>query len=194
AALARQLGRSSLALAMGRTRIVARGDLLSSKSIAERAVVYGHELAHVAQGRFGEEDHVPAWMWEGHSEWVGHRVAGLLGLRSYVEARREKRWAAWATARRAPLPPLSLLATQAGWRSARERGATAAAVYGQSFLAIDWLVERYGEDVLRDYLRSYSRSRPLTADDDAVPRNWRLAFPIPYDAFVLEFRRYLSAT
>src|SRR5262249_15641036 len=176
AALARQLGRSSLALAMGRTRILARGDLLSSKSVAERAVVYGHELAHVAQGRFGEEDHVPAWMWEGHSEWVGHRVAGLLGLRSYVEARRDKRGCGLATARRAPLPPLTLLDTQAGWRSARERGATAAAVYGQSFLAIDWLVERYGEDVLRDYLRSYSRSRPRPGIPSVSQRNapqWR---------------------
>jgi hypothetical protein len=134
------------------------------------------------------------WMWEGHSEWVGYRVAGLLGLKSYADARREIRRSAWVTTRRAPLPPLSLLDTREGWRSARERGTTATAVYGQAFLAIDWLIERYGEESLRDYLRSYSRSRPLTAADDPVPRNWRLAFPIAYDDFVLEFRRYLSST
>jgi hypothetical protein len=192
---AQQLGRSSLAVTLGRDRILARGDSLSSKSIAERAAVYGHELAHVAQARFGDHDkHVPMWMWEGHAEWVGYRVAGLLDLKPYAEARRETRRSVGATTQRAALPPLSLLDTREGWRSARERGTTVTAIYGQSFLAIDWLVERYGEESLRDYLRSYSRSQPLTAADDAVPRNWRLAFPIAYDDFVLEFRRYLSST
>jgi hypothetical protein len=35
---------------------------------------------------------------------------------------------------------------------------------------------------------------PATGDDDPVSWSWRLAFPIAYDDFVLEFRRYLSAT
>lgn len=84
---------------------------------------------------------------------------------------------------RAQLPLLSALHTSHGLR--------ADGSYAQAFLAIDWLVERYGEPSLRDYLRGYSRRQPATADDEPAPRNWRLAFPISYADFVMEFRAYL---
>jgi hypothetical protein len=46
---ARDAGRITLATAVDRrTRIFARGDLLSKMAIAERAEVYAHELAHLA--------------------------------------------------------------------------------------------------------------------------------------------------
>jgi hypothetical protein len=37
------------------------------------------------------------------------------------------------------------------------------------------------------------QSTLVNSDDDPVSQRWRLAFPIDYDDFVLEFRRYLTA-
>ena len=49
----------------------------------------------------------------------------------------------------------------------------APATYGQAFLAVDWLIERYGSAKLLEFLGRFALQ--------AEPReHWRTVFPIPY--------------
>lgn len=60
-----------------------------------------------------------------------------------------------------------------------------AATYGQSFLAVDWLVERYGIARLSEFNRRFSRNED--------PRShWSQIAPIRYSEFLTEFRARLE--
>ena len=59
------------------------------------------------------------------------------------------------------------------------------ATYGQAFLAVDWLVERYGSAKLLEFLGRFAL--------DADPReHWRTVFPISDRQFADEFRARLE--
>ena len=61
----------------------------------------------------------------------------------------------------------------------------APATYGQAFLAVDWLIERYGSAKLLEFLGRFALQ--------AEPReHWRTVFPIPYRQFGDEFRSRLE--
>jgi hypothetical protein len=164
-----------------------RGDLLTTMRLSERVSVIAHELAHVSQlemGRGGRS--TPAyWILEGHADWVKYQVLELLGIRTYAESREDVR----RTVLRAPtpirfFPPLSELAGADRWTDASIRLGWAP-TYGQAFLAIDMLVERYGIGSLNTYQRRFSTEADARS-------HWPSVFPITSSEFARQFRARLE--
>ena len=62
----------------------------------------------------------------------------------------------------------------------------APSTYGQAFLAVDWLIERYGSAKLLEFLGRF-------ALQTAPREHWRTVFPISYRQFIDEFRARLEA-
>jgi len=125
------------------------------------------------------------WVLEGHADWVKGQVLDLLGYRPYAESRDETVRSVLGS--RTPIslfPDLRALATNARWtQSTNQLGAPA--TYGQAFLAVDWLVERYGSARLVEFLGRFAL--------DADPRgHWGTVFPIPYRQFGDDFRARLG--
>jgi hypothetical protein len=168
-----------------RAGLFLRGDLLARMNLAGRASLFAHELTHISQNRLREGGRArPAqWILEGHAEWVKFKVVDLLGYRAYAESRDIMLRAALGSTITA-FPDLPTLATNAAWlESTRRNGAMA--TYGQAFLAIDWLVERYGSAKLLEFLGRFA----LDADPQ---EHWRTVFPISYRQFADEFRARLE--
>jgi hypothetical protein len=178
-------GRYAGAVATSRG-ILIRGDRLAMMSLSDRAGLLAHELAHVSQRHLagGARRGAAVWIREGHADWVKYRVQDALGYATYADARAE----VVRSVRRSAMPVqffpnLDGLARHADWNDARNRLGSAA-TYGQAFLAVDWLVERYGHDRLVDFLKSF-------AAGDAA-RGWPGVYPISYRDFVSEFRARLE--
>ena len=81
-------------------------------------------------------------------------------------------------------PDLPTLATNAAWLEATRR-IGAMATYGQAFLAIDRLVERYGSAKLLEFLGRFA----LDADPQ---EHWQTVFPVSDRQFADEFRARLE--
>jgi hypothetical protein len=164
-----------------RAGLFLRGDLLARMNLLGRASLVAHELTHISQNRLreGGRGRPAQWILEGHAEWVKFKVVDLLGYRAYAESRDIMMRAALGATITA-FPDLSTLATNPAWLESTRR-ISALATYGQAFLAIDWLVERYGSAKLLEFLGRFA----LNAD----PReHWRTVFPISDRQFADEFR------
>jgi hypothetical protein len=162
-----------------------RGDYLVRMNLVGRASLVAHELTHISQNslRAGGRGRPAVWILEGHAEWVKFKVVELLGHRGYAESRDiMMRAAAGSTIE--SFPDLPALATNAAWLEATRR-VGAMATYGQAFLAIDWLVERYGSAKFLQFLGRFA----LDADPQ---EHWRTVFPISYRQFTGEFRTRLE--
>ncbi len=161
-----------------RAGILLRGDHLARMHLLARAGLFAHELAHVSQRKLADGGKAGAAMWilEGHADWVKFQVLELLGLRQYRESRDE--------VVRSSSPDLQVLTTSAGWvRSMNQLGDPA--TYGQAFLAVDWLIERYGSAKLLEFLGRFALQ--------AEPReHWRTVFSIADRQFGDEFRSRLE--
>jgi hypothetical protein len=199
AELARE-SRHATAVALGH-RTVVQSDHLASMSAPERAMLYAHELAHIAQAHLQlGGGHAQVWMLEGHAEWVSRQVVDRLGYRSYARSRAEVEQAVCdSPVRRERFPTLTKLETMEAWVPAAARlGWTA--TYGQAFLAIDRLVERYTEYKLHELFRRFrapeARLHSIDAGgffgDPFGHRAWSAVFPVPYRDFVAEFRAHLA--
>jgi hypothetical protein len=162
-----------------------RGDYLARMNLAGRSALIAHELAHVSQARLreGGRGRPAQWILEGHAEWVKFKVVDLLGYRAYAESRDIMLRAARASTIKF-FPDLPALANNADWIDATRR-LGALATYGQAFLAVDWLVERYGSAKLLEFLGRFA----LGTDPRA---HWRTVFPIAYRQFADEFRARLE--
>jgi len=164
-----------------------RGDLLNSMRLMDKVALIAHELAHVNQMemRRGGRGAPAHWIREGHADWVKYQVLEFLRIRTYVESRDEVKRAIL----RSPtsirfFPPLDELARADRWTDAGLRLGSPA-TYGQSFLAIDWLVERYGIERLHEFNRRFS------GNED--PRShWSRVYPVRYSEFLSEFRARLE--
>ena len=164
-----------------RAGLFLRGDILVRMNLVGRVSLFAHELTHISQNRLreGGRGRPAQWILEGHAEWVKFKVVDLLGYRAYAESRDIMMRAALGSTITA-FPDLPTLATNAAWlESTRRSGALA--TYGQAFLAIDWLIERYGSAKLLEFLGRFAL--------DADPReHWRTVFPISDHQFADEFR------
>jgi hypothetical protein len=191
--------RGAAGVALGH-RILVRSDVLSRMTIAQRARLYAHELAHAAQVRLGDHGEPSlTWIDEGHATWVAYRVGDRLGHRPYAESRDEVRRWVRASSPSERFPVLSDLETSDRWiLAAKQIGWVA--TYGQAFLAVDRLVERYSAAKLRELFRrsgdSDSRLRAIDARSAFAglfaQRDWNAVFPIAYRDFVGEFRADLE--
>jgi len=170
-----------------RVGIFLRGDYVARMHLVGRAGLLAHELTHVSQAKLreGGKGRAAQWIQEGHADWVKFRVLELLGYRSYAESRDEVvRSVLGAKTPISLFPDLQVLASNTRWTQATNQ-LGAPATYGQAFLAVDWLVERYGRAMLVEYLKRFAL--------DTVPRgHWEAVYPIPYRQFVDEFRARLE--
>ena len=180
--------RARIAAAVASPRgLFLRGDLVNAMRLPDKVGLIAHELAHVNQleMRRGGRGAPAHWIREGHADWVKYQILELLSMRPYVESRDEvKRSILRSRTAIQFFPSLSELARGDRWTDAGIRLGSSA-TYGQSFLAVDWLVERYGIERLNEFNRRFSRH------DD--PRShWREVYPIRYSDFVAEFRTRLE--
>jgi hypothetical protein len=162
-----------------------RGDYLTRMNLAGRASLTAHELTHVSQDRLrqGGRARPAQWILEGHAEWVKFKVVDLLGYRAYAESRDIMVRAALGSMIQF-FPDLPALTTNTAWMEATGK-LGAMATYGQAFLAVDWLVEQYGNAKLLEFLGRFAL--------DADPReHWRTVFPLSYRDFVDKFRTRLE--
>lgn len=165
-----------------------RADYLARSPLLDRVALIAHELAHVSQRemRQGNQRAPRRWIVEGHADWVKFQILELLSIRSYSESRDEIRRSILHS--RTPVrlfPGLAALVSGGQWtKAANQLGIPA--TYGQAFLAVDWLVERYGIAKLHEFLRRFA----LNTD---TREHWRSVFPIPDEEFAREFRARLEA-
>ena len=166
-----------------RSGLFLRGDYVARMHLVGRAGLFAHELAHVSQSQLRESGRGRAaqWILEGHAEWVKIRVLDLLHYRSYTESRDlVVRTVVGSPTPIKLFPDLQELSRNANWvASTNKLGAPA--TYCQAFLAVDWLVERYGSTKVTEFLGRFALDSP--------PReNWAKVFPISYRQFAEEFR------
>ena len=152
-----------------------------------RVGLIAHELAHVSQMqlREGGRGRAAQWILEGHADWVKMRVLDLLRYRSYAESRDHV--ARTVVGSPVPIklfPPLPDLAGNSAWVAATNK-LGAQATYCQAFLAVDWLVQRYGSAKITEFLGRFAR-------DENPREHWAKVFPIPYRQFADEFRGKLD--
>jgi hypothetical protein len=170
-----------------RSGLFLRGDYLARMHYTARAGLIAHELAHVSQMqlREGGRGRAAQWILEGHADWVKMRVLDLMRYRPYAESRDHVvRTVVTSSTPLALFPPLQDLDGNPAWVAATNK-LGAPATYCQAFLAIDWLVERYGSAKVTEFLGRFSRNEN--------PReHWSDVFPIPYRQFVDEFRGRLA--
>jgi hypothetical protein len=171
-----------------RSGLFLRGDYLASMHLVARAGLIAHELAHMSQMRLreGGRGRAAQWILEGHADWVKVRVLDLLRYRSYEESRDLiVRTVIGSPTPIKLFPNLETLARNDAWVSSTNKlGATA--TYCQSFLAVDWLVERYGSEKLTEFLGRFSLG-------SAPGEHWAKVFPISYRQYLDEFRARLDS-
>ena len=151
-----------------------RGDYLARMNLVGRASLFAHELTHVSQGRLreGGRGRPAQWILEGHAEWVKFKVVDLLGYRAYAESRDIMMRAALASTIKFFLD-LSAARRQRRPGSEATRRLGALATYGQAFLAVDWLVERYRSAKLAGVPRALRARQPIRGSTG------RRCFPFP---------------
>jgi len=168
--------------------LIARG---TTADYAREMGRYFHAVAFGQTRIMARGDLVSRWPIARRAVIYAHELAHISQARFMPKGNHIPIWL-WEGHAEQP-PPLSALHLNKAWSQARrERGS--ALTYDLAFVAVDWLVDRYGEERLRDCLRGYGDAASVKAAGEPVPLSWRPAFPIDYDDFVLEFRRYLNTT
>lgn len=163
-----------------------RADYLARSQPPRRVQLVAHELAHLCQQDLARnrENQLPAWMVEGHADWVAFQVLDLLGLQTYDASRADIVRA--VTASVTPVehfPDLDALADHAAWnQSVRSVPAT----YGQAFLAIEYLIARSSRAALVKFMGS-------AVEADNPEERWVEAFSMPYRQFADDFRAHLRS-
>jgi hypothetical protein len=169
----------------GRRKVLADGNRLAELSWANRVRTLAHEMVHLAQ--FALADWRCAtphyWLMEGFAEWGAYKVLDRLGLEAFARGGAISSEAVRAQAGTA-LPSLDGLASEAEWEAA-ERSMGRRAVYGESFLAVDFLIERKGLGAVADYFARFKDS-PGRSD------NFAAAFGEDIFVFQSEFEAYLE--
>jgi hypothetical protein len=150
---------SSLDAIAGHRRVLLNEAALARLGWTDRVALLAHELTHTAQyelagGRRGSSDQ---WLREGFAEWVSWRVLEALGASTMAAGRRTNLGRVRAAHARAELPALARLVTFRQWVGLRTHQG-AVPMYAQSFLAVDFLIERHGLDRVLKYFRAFGQS------------------------------------
>jgi hypothetical protein len=165
-----------------------RGDYLARRTLAGRVEVIAHELAHLIQQELARPrvHEVPRWIVEGHAEWVALSVVDRLGYGSYSERRAQVARSVVDGAIPATLAPGldTLDSPDQWWRWTRSLSPSV--TYGQAFLAVDRLTERYGSATMVEFFRAFARATDAR-------ECWDGLFPISYPQFVADFRTHLRS-
>lgn len=171
-----------------RKGLLLRSDLLSRMSLTSRAGLFAHELTHISQFKLGEGGRRwPAqWIREGHAAWVSYQVLEIMGMRPFSESRAMVvRSIKSSTTALNSFPDLGALDSMGKWVEAKS-SLGRPATYGQSFLAVDWMIERYGHTKLIELMGKY-------ASDSESEKAWRIVYPITQRQFINEFHSRLKS-
>jgi hypothetical protein len=171
-----------------RRGLLLRSDLLSRMSLTSRAGLFAHELTHISQFKLGEGGRRwPAqWIREGHASWVSYKVLEIMGLRPFSVSRAMVvRSIKTSSTPINSFPDLDTLDNMGKWVEAKSRLGRPA-TYGQSFLAVDWMIERYGHAKLLELMEKY-------ASDSESGKAWRIVYPFSHRQFIDEFRDRLKS-
>jgi hypothetical protein len=170
-----------------RTGVFLRGDHMAWMALQGKAGLFAHELAHVSQRKLreGGKRSAAVWIAEGHADWVKFQVSDLLGYRPYAESRQHVARTVLGSATPLKLfPDLQTLSGTPSWTDwTRKTGAIT--TYCQAFLAVDWLIERYGHAKLIEFMGRFAGESPAGG-------NWGATYPIAYREFTGEFRARLE--
>jgi hypothetical protein len=152
----------------------------------ERIRFLAHELTHTIQYNLarGRRSTSEQWLREGYAEWVSYRTVDALGLRRYAQWQALRLQQFQNMRGRRTVPSLSQLSTFPQWASWRVKEGFEV-TYNQGFLAVDFLIERSGQQAALEYFRLFARS------DDSLA-NFRAAFGRELPAFEREFAIYLE--
>src|SRR5881628_2438260 len=165
-----------------------RGDYLARRTLAGRVEVIAHELAHLSQQELARPlvHEVPRWIVEGHAEWAALSVVDRLGYGSYSERRAQvARSVVDGAIPATSLPGLDTLDSPDQWWR-WTRSLSPSVTYGQAFLAVDRLTERYGSATMVEFFRAFARATDAR-------ECWDGLFPISYPQFVADFRTHLRS-
>src|SRR5258706_8313861 len=141
-------------------KILANGERLSNLPWHVRVRTLAHEMTHMAQFALGGWScRLPhAWLTEGFAHWAAYRVLEKLGLDSFASGREAAVESVAGPKSGRALPPLSRLSSQPDWDGAVRDPGAAESVYGQSFLAADYLIGQKGMAAVVEYFRMFERS------------------------------------
>ncbi len=167
-------------------RVLLNESSLDKYAWPEWMKVLAHELAHTVE--YTLVDGQPAlwdrWLTEGFAEWVGYKVLDLLGTESFAK-NQEQRLGLMRTAKSLQtFPALSQLATASEFHTwARTLGLEV--TYGQSLIAVDYLIEQKGLAAVLEYFRFFRKSNDRE-------QNFLTAFGESPAAFDAKFSRRMA--
>jgi len=168
-----------------RRKVLADGERLGRLSWPNRVRTVAHEMIHLAQFALADwackTPHY--WLMEGFAEWGAFTILDRLGLEDFANTVDVSNRGARAQGSSA-LPPLDRLGSEAEWTAA-ETKVGRQAIYSQSFLAVDFLIQRKGLAAVLDYFRRF-RESPARSDHFAA------AFGEDAEAFGAEFDAHLK--
>jgi hypothetical protein len=150
----------------------------------DRARTIAHELAHIFHNDLmGSGAQAPSWIKEGFAVRFELRTAEHLGFRPTRDTAQEFLNLTLFATRRGELILLSDLGSRDRWDShVRKMGPER--VYGQAFVAVDYLMRTRGQQAMLGYFRSFRSSQDAAS-------NFADAFGLDVEAFQQEFQGYL---
>ena len=124
------------------------------------------------------------WLTEGFAEWVGYKVLDLLGTESFAKNQAQRLGLMRTAKSLQTFPALSQLATASEFHTwARTLGLEV--TYGQSLIAVDYLIEQKGLAAVLEYFRFFRKSNDRE-------QNFLTAFGESPAAFDAKFSRRMA--
>jgi hypothetical protein len=152
----------------------------------DRARTIAHELAHIFHNDLmGSGAQAPLWIKEGFAVRFELRTAEHLGFHPTEQAAQEFLNLTLFAVRRGELVLLSDLGSRDRW-DLHIRRASPERIYGQAFVAVDYLMRTRGQQAMLAYFRAFRSSHDAAS-------NFADAFGLDVEAFQQEFQEYLAS-
>jgi hypothetical protein len=182
---ARQSATTAVAIGMYK-RVLVNEVIFIRYPWSERIRVLAHELTHTVEKGIVDGPLMSAdlWLVEGFAEWVAYKVLDALDIESFAKGRERTIDVAAKARQYQTFPLLTQLVTWAEWQTwARILGREA--TYGQSLLAVDFLIDQKSLPAVVEYFRLFGKLNNRE-------RNFVTAFGEPVAKFEGEFSQHLQ--
>ncbi|HEY2989930.1 MAG TPA: hypothetical protein VGL11_19585 [Candidatus Binatia bacterium] len=167
-------------------KVLVNGQSLSRLPWSSRVKTLAHELTHIAQYSLGNSrcSSPHSWLSEGFANWAAFKVVESLGLDTFAKERETFVESVYKLKSNRTLPALSQMAVSSDWEYlAKSLGADA--TYAQSFLAVDFLIEKKSLPAVIEYFSLFARSNNRNV-------NFMTAFGEDVSVFEQEFGAHLQ--
>lgn len=167
-------------------KVLLNGYRLARHRWSARVKTLAHEMTHIAQFSLADATCVSSdpWLREGFANWVAYTVLDRLKLESFAKEKESVIENVAAYKSRGKLPSLGQLSAPPDW-AYWVRSVGADATYGESFLAVDFLIVRKGLPATIDYFKLFARSGDRR-------KNFQTAFGEDVARFEEEFAAHLK--